>query len=347
MTPEDKSTDQTTQPAAMRALHRAAQATGHRVSVLDSSALRIDVAQDAGGAGDGSRDRRDTVVTAAVVVDDGDALTASYRAQVDWHGILDGEDFIAAQATINAWNNGHIAPRLIGYRDENGHVRLRGEVVLNSFTGVSLTQLTEWAQMVVTAAHSLDDYLQEQWPNVAKLPVETPPEAAERLPDASDAADASDEAAGLIDEDTPEVTLERIADSLGIDGATVEHSDDAGNGTVPVTVGDVSLDVSFHAPVITVSAGARFGEMDADTAGYLLSVCSRWNANPAGIVIVLRELEGEAIGTDGFTDAALVAALHLPAPTGLTDEQLTAAVTASCRVVADSFSALVADITGD
>lgn len=340
-----------TTEAATQALHRAAADTGYRVTGLEGPALRIQA------AGTGGTD--DVAVTAAVVVDDDGALTASYRAQVDWDGILDGEDFIAAQATINTWNNGHIAPRLIGYRDTDGHVRLRGEVVLNSLTGVTSAQLTEWIRMVVTAAQSLQDYLREQWPDVAMIPLNSPLSSAEPT-DGADGADGSplpdapaDAAAGLIDGELTPVTLERIADALGDPRPEVEHTDDAGNGTVPVAVGDISLDVSFHAPVITVSAGARFGELDADTAGYLLSVCSRWNANPAGIVIVLRNLADTAgdnvknESTGAYSDAALVAALHLPAPSGLTDDQLEASVTASCRIVADSFRALVDDITGD
>lgn len=314
-------------------------ATDHSISILDGTTLRIeDLACE------------DLDVT--IRVKDG---PLRFEATMDWHGTLDGEDFIATQETINAWNAEHTAPRVFGYQAGDGHIRLAADTILAAYAGVSIRQLDEWVRLTLTAVDALSHYLELHWPSAPRFPM-MPQGAEQALVVSGETADVAtveekllafatpDNRFGLLGGPTSPVTLERIADLFAAGSGhrpQVEKDGGTGNGVVPIGWGQANVDVALHEGTVTITSGARFGELDPDTIGYLLSVCSRWNTNAAGTVAVVRKVadSGEPMWT-------LTVALHHLVGTGMTDVQLETIVKTSCETVSTGLENLIAEVTG-
>lgn len=332
-----------------------AAAAGVNLIVVDESTLQLWMS-----------DTEDMTVTLSIEADSDPDAVGVYCVRADWHSNLDDVKSIELHTILNAWNDSRIAPRVFEHQDINGHTHVRGELILTSYQGLSIAQLDEWVRLSLAAVHSLHTYLHQNWPHTATVPTEFDVPDSPVVIEAYDAtvADTEDKLAQFVTRDNPfgllggaatPVSLDRIADMFAASFGQrppVQFIDEHGNGTVPIGWDDVAIDVSLHGPVLTVSASADFGVHSPEALEYLLTVCNRWSTNRAGMVSVLRGFDtpDDAVApgtgaTNDRRDAVVMTALHLLVDTGMSDDQLESAVKYTCTIMADSFAAMVSEIT--
>ncbi|MGO1949772.1 MAG: YbjN domain-containing protein [Mycobacteriaceae bacterium] len=250
-----------------------------------------------------------------------------------WLG-LPGEDVKDVRRVLNDWNGGHSVPRTWTAPDEDGDLRVLADTTMTCAAGVTAAQIDEWARRALAGLSELSDFLEGQWPDAEYM-------EADELDDAGDETEPEPTLSAL-----QPVTLERIAEV--IPGKTVTTSEDGasgrrGNGFVrPVGGNDAGADIALHERVMTVTAGAVFGEADADAVDWLRDVCTQASALPGGAVSVVDEA-----GAGDNAGVTVTCALHRPVGAGLADVQLVDAVSRDRETVERCFGELIAVITGD
>lgn len=272
-----------------------------------------------------------------------------------WTGTVPADAAATATAVLNRWNAGHTVPRAAVEEDAAGRLRVRADSVLGCGAGVTVQQLDEWMRRALAGLSALREYLDARWP-VAELDADLDAdlEDGKADTDADTEADADGPAAppvatgditalvtdgnryGLLGGRTPAVLLARTG--TGIAGRTETKESGAsgrrGNGYLRFAAGP---DVALHDGTLSVTdsvALAAPGGLDADTTDWLHALCNRVNAFPGGVVAVL----------DGAT---LTCAVHRPVGSGLSDAQLSDAVTRDRVAVGETLRVLMSEIAGD
>ncbi|AWT27094.1 hypothetical protein Csp1_23440 [Corynebacterium provencense] len=271
-----------------------------------------------------------------------------HDAVMDWYGVLDGMDPLDVQRLVNGWNDRFVGPRVYSWRDGQGHLRIRGEIVMTWWRGHTVAQVDDFLRVVVSAALNLSEWLEEQWPSVDRLTPETvPPENGVALTGDDRGLEETERLAaqfvtpgnpfGLLKAETAPVTADRIADLFAArSGQRSQVSDD---GVLRIRWGEPAVDIAVHDAVLTISSGAEVMVADPEQIpDSLLEVTWKWSTNRAGAVAVVhREQNGPTF---------LVYALHQFVGMGMSDGQLAMTASRTCELVADCMLELAGEITG-
>ncbi len=185
-----------------------------------------------------------------------------HDAVMDWYGVLDGMDPLDVQRLVNGWNDRFVGPRVYSWRDGQGHLRIRGEIVMTWWRGHTVAQVDDFLRVVVSAALNLSEWLEEQWPSVDRLTPETvPPENGVALTGDDRGLEETERLAaqfvtpgnpfGLLKAETAPVTADRIADLFAArSGQRSQVSDD---GVLRIRWGEPAVDIAVHDAVLTIS----------------------------------------------------------------------------------------------
>ena len=317
-------------------------------------------AEGADGAAVTDADTREVLL---LQVEDMDAAVLLGRSPLslvlsaDWDGVLDG-DAEEHRRVLNDWNARHTVPRAVAVLDVDGDARVHLDSVMDCSAGVSPAQVDEWVRRALSGLSQVTEFLDEQFPDAARVELEDaaeePSEDADAEggedPDAgadadtggSDAPDTADSTALVAGEP---VTLDRIA--AVVPGETVSIKENGasgrrGNGYVR-TVGAAAPDIALHDGTLTVTTGAAFGdagEVPAEALDWLRAVCGQVNTDPDGVVSVVTGDSGDS------GDVIMTSALHRPVGAGMHDAQLAAVLATARAQVGTRFDGLVAEVTG-
>lgn len=314
--------------------------------------------QGAEGADGAAVTDADTRAVLLLQVEDMDAAVLLGRSPLslvlsaDWDGVLDG-DAEEHRRVLNDWNARHTVPRAVAVLDVDGDARVHLDSAMDCSAGVGPAQVDEWVRRALAGLSQVTEFLDEQFPDAARVELE---DAAEEPSEDADAEggedpDAGADAGGSDAPDTADstalvagepVTLDRIA--AVVPGETVSIKENGasgrrGNGYVR-TVGAAAPDIALHDGTLTVTTGAAFGdagEVPAEALDWLRAVCGQVNTDPDGVVSVVTGDSGDVIMTS---------ALHRPVGAGMNDAQLAAVLATARAQVGVRFDGLVAEVTG-
>ncbi|MDN6476454.1 YbjN domain-containing protein [Corynebacterium variabile] len=260
------------------------------------------------------------------------------RLEAVWHGTVAPTAGLGAgsgvDTALNSWNAGHTVPRAYARLDDSDQIRVCADSVMTCGAGVTVQQLDEWMRRALAGLSALREYLGQRWPGAATDAVAAP---VGQVADGDITALVVDgNPYGLLGGKTPAVLLPRIG--VEVVGRTeVKESGVSGrrgNGYLRFADGP---DVALHDGTLSVSSGIALGtpgSLDPDTVDWLHALCGRVNALPGSVVAV-------------FDGANLTCAVHRPVGSGLSDAQLTDAVTRDRVVVRETVLMLLSEIRED
>lgn len=273
------------------------------------------------------------------------------RLEAVWHGTVapaaESGAGSGVDTALNRWNAGHTVPRAYARLDDSGQILVCADSVMTCGVGVTVQQLDEWMRRALAGLSALREYLGQRWPGA-----ETDAEDDTGIDDAGTDAVAAptgpvadgditalvvdDNPYGLLGGKPPAVLLPRIGAEV-VGRTEVKESGASGrrgNGYLRFADGP---DVALHDGTLSVSSGIALGtpgSLDPDTVDWLHALCGRVNALPGSVVAV-------------FDGANLTCAVHRPVGSGLSDAQLTDAVTRDRVAVRETVLMLLSEIRDD
>ena len=268
-----------------------------------------------------------------------------HHVVMDWYGVQNDFGLAEFRYLCNSWNNEYAAPRLYCYEDEQGWVRLRGDIVMPWHDGYTLAQLSSFLHNAVEMAMLLSEWLEETWPDVQVAfpdPSEYPSFGMHMTGTQQSVEAAEKQLASLLVpgfgfqvEDTPPVTMQRIADAAT---SVVEHPVEmTSDGLLEINYGPFKAFIELIPAILSVRTYIDIQTSDVDSAAESLKeVIGRQPQDPDGSVATVYK--------DSAGNLEIICARHVFTNGGMTDHDVALTVAKQCDVVLQCFGRIIKEL---